>query len=153
MTTDGIIHWFSLLPSGQTALHTAVLERDTQSAIALLRLQARADTVDSLGIPPLFHAARDGNHRLVKALLAAGALSWRSRLPWSQQLIEWGIRDPVIFRWISEAASTCPRLTSLSRTAFRAFAGQHSAEFAARLQYPPVLVEFIDYYDLNEPDP
>ncbi len=66
MTTDRIIHWFSLLPSGQSALHTAVLERDTESAAALLRLQARVDTV---------------NQRLVKAPLAAGALSWRSRLP------------------------------------------------------------------------
>ena len=51
----------------------AVLERDVESALALLRLSARVDTIDANGMPPLFHAARDGNRRLVRALLAAGA--------------------------------------------------------------------------------
>ena len=92
-------------------------ERDETSALLLLRLQARPDTVDRLGLTPLFYAARDGNKRLVQALLAAGAYrSLRNCNSWIRQahfMAE--IRDPSIVAIIQSATVTCPRLTWLAK--------------------------------------
>jgi ankyrin repeat protein len=129
-----------------------VQERDETSALLLLRLQARPDTVDRLGLTPLFYAARDGNKRLVQALLAAGAYrSLRNCNSWIRQahfMAE--IRDSSIVAIIQSATVTCPRLTWLARLAFRSYAKEHSSSFTRRLNYPSTLVQFIDFEDINQ---
>merc|ERR1740128_1587961 len=121
-------------PLGQTALQTAVQERDDQSALLLLRLQALPDTMDRLGLPPLFHAARDGNQRLVQALLSAGALATLRRQRWIQQpefLSE--ITDAKILQLISTAIRVCPPLNWFARHSFRAHNKQRSTSVAAAM--------------------
>lgn len=137
---------------GQTALHTVVQERDESSAILLLRFHARPDTVDRLGLPPLFHAARDGNLRLVQALLAAGAYqTLRDPQSWMRQpylLAE--IRDTKIVHLLQVTANECPRLTWLARSAFREHAKENSCLLASKLLYPPSLIQFINFSDIFE---
>ncbi|XP_057380489.1 ankyrin repeat and protein kinase domain-containing protein 1-like [Daphnia carinata] len=139
-------------PLGQTALHTVVQERDESSAILLLRYHARPDTVDRLGLPPLFHAARDGNLRLVQALLAAGAYqTLRDPHSWMRQphlLAE--IRDKKILQLLQTSANACPRLTWLARSAFREHAKEKSCFLASQLLFPPSLIQFIDFSDVFE---
>lgn len=134
-------------PLGQTALHMAVLERDVESALALLRLSARVDTIDANGMPPLFHAARDGNRRLVRALLAAGAGVLPKGVATS--LLQ-RITDPQVQRLVTRAATYCPKLSCLARHAFRSFATRHSVQVAAELNLPHSLVRFIDYSDVDD---
>ena len=144
--------FFLFFSVGQTALHTVVQERDEASAILLLRLQARPDTVDRLGLPPLFHAARDGNRRLVQALLAAGAYkTLRDPQSWIRQphLIA-EIRDVQILQLLTVVATSCPRLTWLARTAFRHHAKEQSCLVASKLDFPKSLVQFIDFSDVFE---
>lgn len=133
-------------------MHTVVQERDESSAILLLRFQARPDTVDRLGLPPLFHAARDGNLRLVQALLAAGAYqTLRDPQSWIRQphlLAE--IRDVHILQLLLATAKSCPRLTWLARSAFRDYAKEKSCTVASRLLFPPSLVQFINFSDVFE---
>lgn len=137
---------------GQTALHTVVQERDEISALLLLRLQARPDIVDRLGLPPLFFAARDGNQRLVQALLAAGAYrTLRDPQSWFRQphlLAE--IHDLKIVQLLTAAANACPRLTWLARSAFRAHVKEKSCLVASQMLFPPALVQFIDFSDIYE---
>lgn len=134
---------------GQTALHTAVQERDDSCALLLIRLQARTDTVDRLGLPPLFHAARDGNRQLVQALLAAGAYRSLQAQPsnsWIRQphLIA-EIHDPDILELLTNCATNSPPLSWLARSAFRSHAREHSSSIAACLNYPPALIQFIEF--------
>ena len=114
----------------------------------LLRLEARPDTVDRLGLAPLFHAARDGNLRLVRTLLAAGAYLTLKQQHWTRQpsfLAE--INHPEILQLISTTCSVCPPLTWLARSAFRNYAKQSSSLVAARFRLPQCLALFIDFAD------
>lgn len=133
-------------------MHLAVQERDESSCLLFLRFSARPDTVDRLGLPPLFHAARDGNKLLVQALLAAGAhRTLRDSNSWIQQphfMAE--IRDTAIIQLILSAAAICPRLTWLARTAFRSYAKEHSSSLTSRLNYPPSLIQFINFADVYQ---
>lgn len=129
-------------------MHTAVQERDDATALLLLQLQARTDIVDRLGLSPLFYAARDGNLRLVEALLAAGAyrtLQEHNGNNWFRQphfIAE--IHDPIILEILNRCAINSLPLTWLARSAFRSYAREHSSAIAASLSMPPTLVHFIN---------
>ena len=133
-------------------MQLAVLEHDEDSVVTLLRLQARLDTIDAMGLSPLFHAARNGQQRLVRILLAAGAAASPEHQQWLRHLSDWGIKDQAILRLISAALTTCASLTSLARASFRSFARERSASTAASLEFPARLVEFIDYADVVDDD-
>lgn len=131
-------------------MHTVVQERDEESAILLLRYQARPDTVDRLGLPPLFHAARDGNRRLVQALLAAGAYKTLSdSQSWIRQPHLVGeIRDADILQLLLDIANRCPRLTWLARSAFRQYSKEKSCQLAGQLSYPQPLIQYLNFADI-----
>jgi len=138
-------------PLGQTALQTAIQERDEASALLLLRLQARPDTQDRLGLSPLFHAARDNNQRLVQSLLTAGC--WMRRQRWMQQphlLAE--IRQPKILQLIANVNRSCPPLIWLARRSLRAHTKQHSRSFAQAHHLPGSLLDYVDFGDALDQD-
>lgn len=133
-------------------MHTAVQERDEATAILLLRLQARPNSVDRLGLPPLFYAARDGSRRLVQALLAAGAYrTLRDPQSWFRQphLVA-EIRDNRILQLLTIVATTCPSLTWMARSAFRTHSKEKSCQTASQLAYPPSLIQFLNFSDVFE---
>lgn len=131
--------------AGQTALHIAVLEHDEASAVLLLRLQACADTSDSLGLSPLFHAAKDGNVRLVKFLLAAGGSL--NRKQWLRDLSKWKVGHTEIEQLIT--ASSPDKLTSLARLSFRSYAKEKSTDLALQMNLPRSLVHYINFADIH----
>lgn len=137
-------------PLGQTALQTAIQERDETSALLLLRLQALPDTQDRLGLSPLFHAARDGNQLLVQSLLTAGC--WMRRQRWMQepQLVA-EISHPKILQLIATVNRSCPPLIWLARRSFRSHNRQHSRSAAEAGHLPATLLHYIDFGDARDP--
>ena len=134
------------IETGQTALQTAIQERDEASAVLLLRLQAIPDTQDQLGLTPLFYAARDGNQRLVQSLLAAGC--WMRRQRWMQQpQLLAQISHPKILQLIAIVNRSCPPLIWLARHSFRALYQQHSRSAAEAVHLPATLLHYIDFGD------
>ena len=136
--------------TGQTALQTAIQERDETSALLLLRLQALPDTQDRLGLSPLFHAARDGNQLLVQSLLTAGC--WMRRQRWMQepQLVA-EISHPKILQLIATVNRSCPPLIWLARRSFRSHNRQHSRSAAEAGHLPATLLHYIDFGDARDP--
>lgn len=61
------------LADGTTALHLAVLNNDTKSALELIRAGIEVDQENDYGITPLWLACRNGNSEIVEALLRSGA--------------------------------------------------------------------------------